>query len=387
MRGVRGLLRAPGAAAPLAFGVFNGLLPCPLVYAFIAQAVVAGSVGKGLATMVAFGLGTFPAMLLVGLVGCALDPDLADARRPSRRRGHPPLRPGHRRPRPLPHPADATDAADADARPPDGDRLTTVSGPPGTLCAHCLVPTGGNPVRGRVAGEEFAFCCFGCYLAFKVHGERGEEAVETLLLLRLGLGAFLAMNIMVLSLLLYTGAVGADQAGLRRAIEILLAVLATPAMVILGAPVARDAWRAARRRRVTAEAMIVLGAGAAYGYSLLSLARGEDRVYFDTAAMLLLLFTLGRYLDAAARARAARDLAPLLEAERATARVLTGAGRGGPPRRRGGGGRSGAGGTRRAAAGRRNRRRRVGRRSTKRCSPARRGRSPSGPATRWRPAP
>ena len=69
--------------------------------------------------------------------------------------------------------------------------------------------------------------------------------------------------------------------------------------------------------------MIVLGAGAAYGYSLLSLARGEDRVYFDTAAMLLLLFTLGRYLDAAARARAARDLAPLLEAERATARVVT----------------------------------------------------------------
>ena len=63
VRGVRGLLRAPGAAAPLAFGVFNGLLPCPLVYAFIAQAVAAGSVGRGLATMVAFGLGTFPAML------------------------------------------------------------------------------------------------------------------------------------------------------------------------------------------------------------------------------------------------------------------------------------------------------------------------------------
>jgi heavy metal translocating P-type ATPase len=206
--------------------------------------------------------------------------------------------------------------------------LTTVSGPPGTLCAHCLVPTGNNPVRGRVAGEEFAFCCFGCYLAFKVHGERGEEAVETLLLLRLGLGTFLAMNIMVLSLLLYTGAVGTDQAGLRRAIEIVLAVLATPAMLILGAPVARDAWRAARRPRVTAEALIVLGAGAAYGYSLLSLGRGKDRVYFDTAAMLLLLFTLGRYLDAAARARAARDLAPLLEAERATARVLTGAGEG-----------------------------------------------------------
>ena len=74
LRGVRGLLGAPGVAAPLAFGVFNGLLPCPLVYAFIAQAVAAGSVGGGLETMVAFGLGTFPAMLLVGLVGCTLSP-------------------------------------------------------------------------------------------------------------------------------------------------------------------------------------------------------------------------------------------------------------------------------------------------------------------------
>lgn len=73
-RGVRGLLGAPGAAAPLAFGVFNGLLPCPLVYAFIGQAVAAGSVGRGLLTMAAFGLGTFPAMLAVGLAGCTLTP-------------------------------------------------------------------------------------------------------------------------------------------------------------------------------------------------------------------------------------------------------------------------------------------------------------------------
>jgi len=74
LRGVRGLLQAPGAAAPVAFGVFNGLLPCPLVYAFIAQAVATGSLVKGTLTMVFFGLGTFPAMLAVGLAGCSLTP-------------------------------------------------------------------------------------------------------------------------------------------------------------------------------------------------------------------------------------------------------------------------------------------------------------------------
>jgi uncharacterized protein len=66
---LRDLLRAPGPAAPLAFGVFNGFLPCPLVYAFAAQAAGSGGAWSGLLVMLAFGLGTFPAMLLMGGLG------------------------------------------------------------------------------------------------------------------------------------------------------------------------------------------------------------------------------------------------------------------------------------------------------------------------------
>ena len=40
--------------------------------------------------------------------------------------------------------------------------------------------------------------------------------------------------------------------------------------------------------------------------------------------MVLMLFTLGRYLEAAGRARASRDLAPLLAAERELATVVEG---------------------------------------------------------------
>jgi uncharacterized protein len=69
VRSLRDLLRAPGPAAPLAFGVFNGFLPCPLVYAFAAQAAGSGGAGPGLLVMLAFGLGTFPAMLLMGGLG------------------------------------------------------------------------------------------------------------------------------------------------------------------------------------------------------------------------------------------------------------------------------------------------------------------------------
>jgi uncharacterized protein len=71
---LRSLLAAPGRAAPLAFGVFNGFLPCPLVYAFAAQAASTAEALHGFLTMAAFGLGTFPALLLTGGVGQALAP-------------------------------------------------------------------------------------------------------------------------------------------------------------------------------------------------------------------------------------------------------------------------------------------------------------------------
>ena len=45
--------------------MLNGFLPCPLVYAFAAQAAGSGGALPGLLVMLAFGLGTFPAMLLV----------------------------------------------------------------------------------------------------------------------------------------------------------------------------------------------------------------------------------------------------------------------------------------------------------------------------------
>jgi len=68
-RALGDLLKAPRHGAPLAFGVLNGFLPCPLVYALAAQAAVSGGPLPGFLTMAAFGLGTFPAMLMMGGIG------------------------------------------------------------------------------------------------------------------------------------------------------------------------------------------------------------------------------------------------------------------------------------------------------------------------------
>jgi sulfite exporter TauE/SafE len=70
--GLRAVARSPRLTAPLALGVLNGFLPCPLVYAFALQAAATTAVLPGMTVMAAFGLGTFPAMLLMGFGGAAL---------------------------------------------------------------------------------------------------------------------------------------------------------------------------------------------------------------------------------------------------------------------------------------------------------------------------
>ncbi|HLE28983.1 MAG TPA: sulfite exporter TauE/SafE family protein [Anaerolineales bacterium] len=65
-----------GRASPLqgAFflGLFNGFLPCGLVYAFALAAAGTGSPLAAMLTMLAFGLGTVPMLVAIGLGGTAL---------------------------------------------------------------------------------------------------------------------------------------------------------------------------------------------------------------------------------------------------------------------------------------------------------------------------
>lgn len=56
----------PAQAFPL--GLLWGWLPCGLVYSILATALLTGSALRGAATMLAFGLGTLPNLMLAGLV-------------------------------------------------------------------------------------------------------------------------------------------------------------------------------------------------------------------------------------------------------------------------------------------------------------------------------
>ena len=67
--GLKTLLAARSWHSTLLAGVFTGFIPCGLVYAFLLKAGSTGGVWHGWLTMVVFGLGTVPLMVVVGIGG------------------------------------------------------------------------------------------------------------------------------------------------------------------------------------------------------------------------------------------------------------------------------------------------------------------------------
>ncbi len=61
------LLRSKNLSGIFIAGLFTGLLPCGLVYGFLARAVSATDLFQGGLVMLVFGLGTFPVMIITGV--------------------------------------------------------------------------------------------------------------------------------------------------------------------------------------------------------------------------------------------------------------------------------------------------------------------------------
>jgi heavy metal translocating P-type ATPase len=177
-------------------------------------------------------------------------------------------------------------------------------------CTHCGLPV--TAAASDASGP--IFCCYGCRLVSRIVGRPGEETLHAWNLLRLGIGAFLAMNVMTVSLLLYTGNVAPASVAV---FHWLMLALATPAMILLVYPFAADAVEDLRRRRLSLDALIALGSLAAFAASAVNTFRGAGFVYYDTATMLPALVTFGKLLEATAKTRTGRlvrDLETLLPA-------------------------------------------------------------------------
>jgi heavy metal translocating P-type ATPase len=187
----------------------------------------------------------------------------------------------------------------------------------------------GTPLRqamGRAGLDLQAPCCRGI-----IQGDPAEVAKNTLA--RLMLNAFLAMMVMVLSLALYSDFFFGEQVnrdgwasvaqGAQAMLQITAMLFATPAVLLLALPILEEAILTFQiQRRLTSSALIAAGSLAAYGLSIYATFTGQGHTYFETAVMILLLVTLGHWLDAKAQAEGNRALEALLAAAPAEATLI-----------------------------------------------------------------
>ncbi|MBI5603433.1 MAG: cation-translocating P-type ATPase [Deltaproteobacteria bacterium] len=141
--------------------------------------------------------------------------------------------------------------------------------------------------------------------------------------LRLGLSAILTVHIMMISLALYAGFfqdLGTEAIGY---LSYPLFLLTTPVLLYGGFPIFKKALNGLRFGKPTMEVLIAMGALSAYFYSLIQMARGSLHLYFDTAAMLIVLVLLGKYLESGARERISRGLVELYHLAHQKVRLLT----------------------------------------------------------------
>lgn len=135
--------------------------------------------------------------------------------------------------------------------------------------------------------------------------ERSNGVNDLDLLKRLGVAGFAAMNVMLLSVSVWSGHAGDMPQSLQTLFHWLSAMIALPAVAYAGQPFFRSARTALAAGRLNMDVPISLGVCLATGMSLFQTIRGSEQVYFDAAITLLFFLLIGRVLDQRMRIRAA----------------------------------------------------------------------------------
>lgn len=140
------------------------------------------------------------------------------------------------------------------------------------------------------------------------------------LLAPLAVAGFAAMNVMLLSVSVWSGADGST----RGMFHWLSALIAIPAIAYAGQPFFRSAWAVLRKGRTNMDVPISIGVVVASGLSLYETVVGGQHAWFDGALMLLTFLLSGRVLDAMMRDRARSGVDALLSQAASGALVVGG---------------------------------------------------------------
>ena len=170
---------------------------------------------------------------------------------------------------------------------------------------------------------------------------RQAEVARQERMLRIGVIFTLPLFLLSMARDVYMASLPAGHAGMMSAPEspfsflawsgfpFIFFLLATPVQFIVGRQYIVGAWKALRNRTANMDTLIAMGSLAAYIYSIavligimFSIPNIGDHVYFETAAVIVTLITLGKLLEARAKGKTSQAIRALMNLAPQTATLL-----------------------------------------------------------------
>jgi len=106
-------------------------------------------------------------------------------------------------------------------------------------------------------------------------------------------------------------------------IDFVLLGMATPIQIILGKPFYVRFYHTVKTRSgLTVDMLVVLSTTVAYVYSVISILMGAHTTFFEASASVLIIFTIGEYIEAGIRKSTSGSIRSLLELRPKTATIL-----------------------------------------------------------------
>ncbi|MGD9501400.1 MAG: heavy metal translocating P-type ATPase [Methyloceanibacter sp.] len=149
-----------------------------------------------------------------------------------------------------------------------------------------------------------------------------DDARQKYLLRCLAVAGFAAMNIMLISIAVWSGEASDMDPAMAVAFRWLSALIALPAVAYAGQPFFRSALAALKGRRLNMDVPISLAIILATFMSVYQTMRGSEQVYFDAAVSLLFLLLVGRFLDESLRVRTRGEAQNLLGLQSGIATIV-----------------------------------------------------------------
>ncbi len=162
------------------------------------------------------------------------------------------------------------------------------------------------------------------YAATPFNPETAEGQIKQqnrALLLRMAFAAFAMMNLLWVSIALYSGA---DAGEFKSLFQWVGFALATPTLLYSGWPFLLGAWAGVKHRNLTMDLPIAIGAVTTYCYSVYVTLSGTTvgEVYYDTVVNFIFVILVGRFLEAKSKRHAVAATQRLMDLQPRVANVI-----------------------------------------------------------------